>query len=336
MTGSAEINEGKYWLSIVVIGRNEERRLPALFESLPVAKDIEWLYIDSCSEDDSVTAALEHGAKVFIVDKDSVYAPGTGRHIGTLEAAGRWVLYLDGDMVLRDEFIPFLEKLRRKESSLSPQTAGFVGRTCNRYTDSNNAVVEERDYTVLSFREMGPVEQWGKPASYHGGAVLYLREIVLRAGNWNPAVFQLEEIDLYSRVRALGFQLRAVDLPMVYHHTPYLSIPEKLKLNFLPQWQGKKLYGAGQVITARYREGGLVRFLRAYPYPFIVFGGLITAPLFYLLWPPLPLLVNAFIVVWVGLHKKWYYYLVYLGNILQIFRGLGRYKPFKPRYKRFE
>ena len=179
-----------------------------------------------------------------------------------------------------------------------------------------------------------PVEDWGKPASYHGGAVLYLREAVIGAGNWNPAVYQLEEIDLYSRIWARGGTVRAVDLPMVYHYTPYLSTWERMKLNFLPQWQGKKLFGAGQVVAARFKEGGLIAFIQIYPYPFLIFMGLILSPLFYFFWPYLPIFINLAIMAWLGLTKKWYYYLVYLGNLLQMFRGLCRYKPFEPRYNK--
>ena len=328
----AAMKNNHYWLSIVIIGRNEERHLPVLFSSLPVDEHIEWIYIDSGSEDNSAALAQKLGAKVVVVDKNSVYAPGTGRYIGTKEAAGYWILYLDGDMVLRKEFLAFLERLK-DEDDLPQGTVGFVGRTCNKYLDNNGSLLAERDFITLSPREMGAVDDWGKPASYHGGAVLYRRDVVLAVGNWNPAVYQLEEIDLYSRIWSQGGFVRAVDLPMAYHYTPYLSTWERMKLNFLPQWQGKKLYGAGQVVAARFKEGGLIAFMRLYPYPFIIFSGLFLSPLLYLLWPLLPLYVNLAIIVWLGLTKKWYYYLVYLGNLLQIFRGLCHYKPFEPRYK---
>lgn len=324
----------RYFLSVVIIGRNEGRRLPALFDSLPRGADIEWIYVDSQSTDNSVALALQQGAKVYIVDEESVYAPGTGRYIGTREAQGRWILYLDGDMVLRREFCLFLERLKTAEDDLPQQVAGFVGKTCNHYLDENDSVVEITDCVVLPEREMGPVENWGKPAGYHGGAVVYRHKCVLDAGNWNPAVYQLEEIDLYSRVRARDELVMAVNLPMVDHFTPYLSLMEKIKLNFLPYWRGKKLFGAGQVVAARAKEGTLIQFIRCYPYPFIVLSGLITAPFFYLIWPPLPLLSNAAIAIWLGIINKWYYYLVYLGNLLQILRGLRCYVPFTPNYKK--
>jgi glycosyltransferase involved in cell wall biosynthesis len=326
------------WLSIVVIGRNESANLPVLFASLPRKDWLEWIYVDSGSLDRSVEVARQAGAAVYLVEPGSVYAAGTGRYVGTLEARGQWILYLDGDMVLKEEFVQFMERLRPgaegREPTLPPGTAAFCGRTINRYLDRDGIVRAERNYAVLAQKEMGDPQLWGKIARYHGGAVLYKREAVLEAGNWNPAVYQLEEIDLLSRVRARGGMLRAVDLPMVEHNTPVLSLAEKLKLNFMPSFRGKKLYGLGQVVSARAIEGGLLSFISVYPQPFVVLGGLLAAvPLFFHC-PEAALLLNLAIALWFGLSKKWYYYLVYLGNLLQMLRGLGRYRRFEPRYRK--
>ncbi len=319
-------------LSVVVIGRNEEKILLELFRSLPEVPKVEWLYVDSQSDDLSVQVALEQGAKVLRLERESVYAPGTGRHVGTLEAKGRWILYLDGDMVLRKEFSKFLESLPEREKEIPPQVSAFTGRTRNIYLDEEGAVAGVKDYAVLGPAECGPAEQWGCPAAYHGGAVLYRREAVLAAGNWNPAVLQLEEIDLLSRIRAGGGELRALDLPMADHYTPRLEFAERVKMNFLPRYGEKRLYGAGQVVKAALSDRRLLEFMRYYPYPFAVFGGLVMAPPLFLIWPPLPLLLNLGIATWIGLVKRPYYYLVYLGNLFQIFRGFGRYRPFTPRY----
>jgi glycosyltransferase involved in cell wall biosynthesis len=339
MNDHTKKSDDQIWLSVVIIGRNEGKNLPGLFASLPSSAQVEWIYVDSHSEDNSAAIALKHGAAVFILDRESVYAPGTGRYVGTREARGRWILYLDGDMVLRQEFVDFIRRLEAEDKGgaedLPPGIVAFAGRTINRLTDPDGEVVEERDYVTLPKRDMGSPGTWGKRAGYHGGAVLYLKEAVIAAGNWNPAVYQLEEIDLYSRVRAAKGYLRAIDLPMADHYTPYLGIADRLKLNFLPQWRGKKLYGAGQVVSARLAEGGIISFLSCYPYPFIVLVGLVFAPLLYFAWPPLAILVNLAIFFWFAVTKKWYYYLVYLGNLLQILRGLGRYQRFEPIYRRF-
>ena len=325
------------WLSVVVIGKNEADFLPGLFKSLPRGEKVEWIYVDSQSTDESIKIALDRGAKVYRVAEQSVCGPGTGRYIGTREASGEWILYLDGDMVLHQEFKAFLDRLKEirgeEKALLPPETVGFTGRTRNFYLDEEKRVKEKRDFVVLSRKEMGPVKEWGRPAAYHGGAVLYRRAEVLEAGSWNPAVYQLEEIDLYSRVRARGGVVRALDLLMVDHYTPYLGSKEKLKLNFLPRYRGKELCGAGQVIVARYRDKSLLSLIRYYPYPFVVLAGLVAFLPLYLIWPVLPFLVNLLVAVWLGFIKKWYYYLVYLGNLVQMGRGLFRYRPFEPDYE---
>ncbi len=323
------------WLSIVVVGRNEAANLSQLFESLPKTEDRELIYVDSQSEDESIEIALQWGAKVYLVEENSVYAPATGRFVGTKEAAGLWILYLDGDMILEEDFRAFLVLLQSAED-IPPHTAGFVGRTKNIYRAEDGSIITERDYVCLSRREMGSLETWGRKAAYHGGAVLYLREEVLRAGNWNPAVSQLEEVDLCSRISASGVILRAVDLPMVRHNTEYTRLSERLIKNFSFTRQERKNFGAGEVVAARIKEGTLRQFVVFYPYPFLIFSGLITAPLLYYLWTPLLLLVNILIALWIGYRKKWYYYLVYLGNLLQIIRGIWRYSPFVPKYRRID
>jgi len=329
--GSREV-----WLSVVVIGRNEAKNLPQLFESLPSGNELEWLYIDSGSVDGSADIALLAGAQVFLLDDKSVFAPGTGRHVGTLEAKGRWILYLDGDMVLKKQFGEFIEFLKQKEDEIPSSTVGFFGHTVNRFVDAEEKTTGFLSNVVFAKREAGPVECWGKKARYHGGAVLYQRECVLMAGNWNPALNQLEEIDLLSRISSKGMAVRALDLQMVEHITPVLSIQDRLMVNFMPAWKGKKLYGTGQVVAARIREGGLLYFIKSYPYPFVVIAGLVATPLMYLIWAPLPLLINLIIAAWIGTKKRWYFYLVYLGNVLQIFYGFCHYYPFKPGYCKYE
>ncbi len=330
-----EKESGEYWLSVVIIGRNEAKILPLLFDSLPDADGIEWLYIDSGSTDGSPELAYKRGARVFVLDDLSVYAPATGRYAGTLEAKGRWVLYLDGDMVLSRQFIAFVEQLKQSETAIPPNTVGFVGHTANCYRDAGNNEICRREQVVFSRREAGSADGWGKPAGYHGGAVVYLRKAVLEAGNWNPALSQLEEIDLLSRIKASKKKVMAVDLPMVEHHTPLISNLDRLLFNFMPSWKGKKFYGAGQAVAAGMREGNLFAFLVSYPYPFLVFAGLLVSPPLYYFWPPLPLLVNLLLALWIALKKRWYFYLVYLGNMFQIFYGLNRYRPFKPGHSEY-
>ncbi|NLA27671.1 MAG: glycosyltransferase, partial [Firmicutes bacterium] len=256
---------GSVWLSIVVIGRNEGKTLPALFQSLPGGRDVERIFVDSLSTDGSVEIALEHGIKVYSLEEDPLLCPASGRYAGTLEAKGKWVLYLDGDMVLQREFYSFLERLREEEGELPAQAAGFVGKTRSYFMDEQGDIVSTVDNVCLPALFSGREGPWGKAADYHGGAVLYLRELVLQAGNWNPAVSMLEEIDLYSRIRGLGFHIRALPLPMADHYTALLPLKKKLERNFWP-WMKKGAYpGPNQLLRSRLRQKNLGNLIRFYP-----------------------------------------------------------------------
>jgi glycosyltransferase involved in cell wall biosynthesis len=321
------------WLSVVVIGRNEGKTLPALFQSLPAAGDIEWIYVDSLSTDDSIGIGLKHGAKVYSLEADPSLCPASGRCAGTLEAAGRWILYLDGDMVLQKEFIAFLDYLKKEEANMPAQTAGFVGKTCSRFIDQGGLVVSSRDNVCIPARFSGKKGPWGRTADYHGGAVLYLRKAVLQAGNWNPAVSQLEEIDLYSRIRSLGLHVRALSLPMADHFTPLLPLKNKLQAVLLP-WHERRTYlGANQLLVSRWRHKNLGSLIRFYPGPFLVFGGLIFSLPGFFIWKPLPLIINGALALYFAVKKKWYFYLVHLGTVIQAFCGWGGYRPFDLSYR---
>jgi len=330
------LKKNQIFLSVVIIGRNEGDNLPKLFTSLPVMNGLELIYVDSGSTDDSAAMAYNRGARVFQIKDSDITGPAAGRYVGTLEARGIWALYLDGDMVLSEAFHKFIGRVMSDfTTELGTNIAGFVGRTRNIYLDHQGMAKSERDYAVLPAKEMGPLEKWGYCASYHGGAVLYRREAVLLAGNWNPAVYQLEEIDLYCRIKSLGYHVRAIDIPMVDHYTPYLSLSSRFMLNFSGSWKGKKLIGAGQVVKAHWQKRTLFSFIRCYPYPFIVLTGIITTPLLFTTHWPLFLGTNMVIAIYIGVKTRWYYYLVYLGNLLQIFRGLGKYRDFTPGYQSY-
>ncbi len=321
------------WLSVVVIGRNEGKTLPALFRSLPRAEDVEWIYVDSLSTDESIGIALEHGANVYSLEANPCLCPASGRCAGTLETAGRWILYLDGDMVLQKEFVEFLHRLRREEGGMPPGTVGFVGKTCSRFLGEGGDIVSSSDNVCLPASFSGEEEPWGRTADYHGGAVLYLREAVLRAGNWDPAVSQLEEIDLYSRIRGLGLQIRAIELPMADHFTPHLPLRSKLQAVLWP-WRERGSYlGANQLIMSRLRQGNLGGLIRFYPGPFLVFIGLLLSLPGFFIWKPLPLVMNGLLALYFAVEKKWYYYLVHLGTVIQFFSGWGAYRPFQIQYR---
>jgi glycosyltransferase involved in cell wall biosynthesis len=94
-------------ISVLILTYNEAANLPACLEALAQCDDI--VVIDSGSRDGTVEIARERGAKVLVRPFDNFAAQ---RNFGLLHGDLRhdWVLHLDADEVLTDDF---LEKLRQ-------------------------------------------------------------------------------------------------------------------------------------------------------------------------------------------------------------------------------
>lgn len=81
-------------LSICLIAYNEQKRLPALLESVP--KNLEIILIDSGSTDDTVKIAEQYKAKVF---QNEFKNHGDQRNFALTKASNDWVLSLDPDEI---------------------------------------------------------------------------------------------------------------------------------------------------------------------------------------------------------------------------------------------
>ena len=95
-------------LSIVIPTFNEERFLPFLLKSIQrqTFSDFELIVADNNSTDATRLIASKFGAKV--VDGGM---PGRGRNNGAKAAGGKWLLFLDADVILPPDF---LEKAMRE------------------------------------------------------------------------------------------------------------------------------------------------------------------------------------------------------------------------------
>lgn len=251
-------------VSVVAIGRNEGRNLARLVQSLrPLAAlgRLETIYVDSASTDDSLQIARQLFDCVVELAASPHLNASAGRHVGTQKAHGDWIVYLDGDMTLREEFIPVLRALL----TAGDRTHGVVGRCLHVYPDGGT-----REMTIHGNRD-------GRRCVAFGGAVVLPRELVLAAGNWNPALYAYEEVELYGRLRRTTCQVVFRDVPFADHHTARLPKWRMLLGSLVPYRSvlGKKYYGAGQAFAASVRGGTLGAFIGVKPGPFIFMAGVL-------------------------------------------------------------
>lgn len=303
-------------LSIVVIGKNESKNLPVLISSLRKFRQqakfkTQIIYIDSNSSDQSVEIAKSFFDEVYVLSPSKNLCASAGRYIGTLKAIYGWILYLDGDMEICDEFIDFLcNKLKQLDTKY-----GYIGRYIYYYNDGRT-----RD-NALNHKNNGQV------VTHYGGAVLLRKSSVIDAGNWNPCIFSNEEIELYTRLRRNNYNVIFVDKPMIKHYTEHYTSTKKLIMKFLPSaGLGKKFYGFGQILKARYQQKEFYSLLRYFPYPFVYWICLIITIVFTCFgFKLLALLFLVLGVIYIYISKGYQFIALYLALIVQAIAGFGQY-----------
>lgn len=276
-------------LTVCVIGRNEAANLPACADSLGVLRAaglrVETIFVDSASTDRSVEMAMRHFAVVLELEASNQMNAGAARAVGTAEATGRWMLYLDGDMRLRAEFMPQLLNL----VAGAPAAEGLAGQTRNVYPDGST------DLMLLVGNRPG------LPCKAFGGAVLLRRDVVLAAGNWAPNLFSNEESELYSRLLQRSARILWTETPMVDHVTAKYAPAHKLRGSLLPWGShlGKKFFGAGQVTRRAWLHGHLASFVRLKPLQYTMAAALLLSAIGLLVSPRLAPWPAVLVFLWI-------------------------------------
>lgn len=247
-------------LTICVIGRNEAHNLEgcaASFSALTEAGILfETLYVDSASTDHSVKIAKRYFDTVIELVASQDLNAGAARAVGTEQARADQILYLDGDMRLSPEFVPFIRRHLDRATTL----AGVVGRTHNIYPDGTTDFINFHGNVA------------GQPCRAFGGAVMLPRQAVLTAGNWALNLFSNEEAELFSRLIKQGSTVLWTEAIMVLHITDKFNNKNKLLGGLLPyrSYLGKKFYGAGQATHLALRQGNLLSFIRLKPLHYLM------------------------------------------------------------------
>lgn len=199
------MQENQLLVSVVVIGRNEGARLIRCLNSVKSMHkngfEIELVYVDSASCDQSVMHAVELGAQVIEIKPERPSA-AYGRNAGWRKANGDYVLFLDGDTILHPQFVS-----RALAKIQNPSIAAVWGH--RRELDPEQSIYVR----VLDL-------DWVYPAGdseFCGGDVLMRKETLEATNGFDDSLIAGEEPELCRRIRAQGMLICHIDAPMTLH-----------------------------------------------------------------------------------------------------------------------
>ncbi len=238
-----KLNNDSVFLSVVIIARNEEENIARCIQSvLDAAKSVdskEIIFVDSVSSDRTVEIAKTFPIKILQFREHEMVSPSAGRYIGTKNSNGNYVLYLDGDMVVNENWLNKAIDILEKNEKF----AGVCGWINDLYTENGNIIKVVKDRMNLGDQE--------GIASTFGGAGLYRKSIIDEVGGFNPFIRNMEEAELAIRIRRYNYILWKIPVDMVEHYTHNRDSV----IEFKNAVQISKKPGIGQVFRIAYENG---------------------------------------------------------------------------------
>jgi glycosyltransferase involved in cell wall biosynthesis len=196
-------------VSVIVPTRNSAATLRACLRSISVQTypSIETIVVDRDSTDSTRQIASEAGARTLLAGPER----SAQRNVGARAAGGRWLLFVDSDMVLGPEVVASCTAIGGDEVAVVvPETGapgGFLARV---------RTLEKRCYQGNELVE---------------GARFFPREPFLAMGGYDERLIAGEDWDLTDRWRASGRPVRRA-IALLVHDSVALTIPGLLAKRF--------------------------------------------------------------------------------------------------------
>lgn len=238
-------------ISVVIIARNEERRIGKTLQSLQKQTLLpsEVIVVDNASTDSTAKVSSEHGA---IIVYEPVTIRGKARNTGFLATNGEFVGLCDADFILDPNWLKFLYQRICADKNIG----GVSG--CLLALNKEKLIPHLIDLSSQTPRAANAI-------------MMYRKQAVLQAGLWNPRLHNAEDVELAWRVLNRGFMIAYEPRAKAYH--PW---PEKLSSFLKRQYE----YGYWSMLAkkstkALRRKDWLIMF----GFPFIIIKHLPKAKL---------------------------------------------------------
>ncbi len=204
---------------------------------------MEILLVDSCSMDKTITLAKHYPISIYQLKEENI-SPSAGRYIGVLEAKYDYILFLDSDSLLIENWIrdAFPVLLANRE------VAGVFGPIFDVYSNDP----EDVEATYQKIKENNDkIELIIQDNSKLHGTFLAKRKILCEIP-FNPYLWSEEEADLSYRLKNQGCVLKSLNKVIALHLDAKYT-----KKRFFPR--AKFTIGIGQNIKYSLGEEYFIR-----------------------------------------------------------------------------
>ena len=178
-----ETGENFSLVSVIVTTKNEEKNIENCLQSITnqTYKNFELIVVDNFSDDKTVQIAKNYKAEVYLKGNER----SAQRNYGALKASGKFLIYLDADMILTNQLIEqcvFQCECQNIDALYIPEK--IVGK---------GFWIKVRDFE----------------RSFYSGTVIdavrfIRRDLFLKAGGFDESLVGPEDWDFDKKIRSLG------------------------------------------------------------------------------------------------------------------------------------
>ncbi|MBE6023217.1 MAG: glycosyltransferase family 2 protein [Cellulosilyticum sp.] len=209
-------------VSVVIPNYNGEKYLRGCLESLSLQDDLDFetIIIDNASQDSDYKWIEEAYPDIIFKQLDKNYGFSPAVNVGIKMAQGEYVLLLNNDTVVEQDFISQMVKAIEKDERIFGVSSKMIAY-------HNHAIMDDAgdEYTILGWAykrgDGKPVEQFNegkKVFSACAGAALYRKKVFEEMGLFDEDFFAyMEDVDVSYRARIYGYYNVYCPEAKVYH-----------------------------------------------------------------------------------------------------------------------
>src|SRR4030043_1232618 len=206
-------------VSVIIVNYNGQRFLERLFKSieLQIFQDFETIFVDNDSSDKSVNFVESNYPKAMIIQAKN-RGFGTSCNLAAKSANGQYLVFLNEDMYLPEDFLENIINYRHNLESKRKNIGGISCKLIDFDSDpekSSKILGARMDFFGFPVKNKNPHDIF----SISGSPFFVSRELFLSAGGFNENIFLYgEDVDLSWRFKIFGYSNYICHDTHIFHY----------------------------------------------------------------------------------------------------------------------